>query len=110
MASLLCWKRKCFQGGFEGVHRGFLSKTKGKVISRRRAEDGKGTGTNSGKSGMRILEAESIGSRAETTGECVKLTTVTEIRRSGELNVFLGECVCLVLNCTHTQVSIHEHT
>ena len=41
----------------------------------------KGTGTNSGKSGARNLEAESFGSRAESMGGCVKLKlkTVTEI-------------------------------
>ena len=32
----------------------------------------KGSGTNSGESGARNLEAESIRSRAETTGGCVK--------------------------------------
>ena len=34
------------------------------------------------ESGARNLEAESIRSRAESTGGCVKLKTVTEIRRS----------------------------
>ena len=42
----------------------------------------KGAGTNSGKSGTRNLKAESIRSRAESTGGCVKLKTVTETRRS----------------------------
>ena len=36
-------------------------------------------GTNSGESGARNMEAESIGSGAESTGGCVKLKTVTEI-------------------------------
>ena len=40
----------------------------------------KGAGTNSGESGARNLEAESIRSIAENTGGCVKLKTVTEIR------------------------------
>ena len=40
-------------------------------------EDSKGMRTNSGESGVRNLEAESIGSRVESTGGCVKLKTVT---------------------------------
>ena len=40
----------------------------------------KGMGTNSGDSGAGNLEAESIRSRAKSTGGCVKLKTVTEIR------------------------------
>ena len=40
----------------------------------------KGVGTNSGESGARNLEAESIRSRAKSTGGCVKLKIVTEIR------------------------------
>ena len=45
------------------------------------AEDGKGTGTNSGKSGMRNLEAESIRSKvgSKTKSECVKLKSVTKV-------------------------------
>ena len=38
-------------------------KWQGKAIPCRRAEDGKGAETNSGKSGMRNLEAECIGSK-----------------------------------------------
>ena len=38
-------------------------------------------GINSGESGARNLEAESIRSGAESTGGCVKLKTVTEIRQ-----------------------------
>ena len=44
---------------------------KGKVIPCRGAEDRKGAGTSSGKSGTRNLEAESIRSRAESTGDYV---------------------------------------
>ena len=62
---------------------------KGKVISRRGTEDRKGVGTNSGKSGSRNLEAESIVSRAESPGGCVKARTVTEIRQSSERDVHL---------------------
>ena len=45
-------------------------------------EDAKDTGTNSGKSGARNPEAESIRGRAESTGGCFKLQTVTAKRRS----------------------------
>ena len=53
------------------------------------AEDGKGTGTNSGKSGMRNLEAKSIRSKvgSKTKSECVKLKTVTKV---GWTNVWCG--------------------
>ena len=47
-----------------------------------RTEDRKGAGTHSKKSDTRNLEAESLGSRAESTGRCVKLKTVTEIADS----------------------------
>ena len=66
----------------EGVQREFLSERKGTAIPCRVTEDRKGAGTNSGESGVGNLEAESIGSRAESTGGCVKLKTVTEIRES----------------------------
>ena len=55
-------------------------------------------GTNSGESGARNHEAESIRSGAESTGGCVKLKTVTEIRRSSARNTFIAESVYLVLN------------
>ena len=52
---------------------GFCRKKKGKVISRRGAEDRKGAGTSSGNSGTRNLEAENIKSTAESTrGFCQK--------------------------------------
>ena len=54
--------------------------------------------TNSGESGARNLEAESIRSRAESTGGRVKLKTVTEIRRSSARDTFIAENVYLVLN------------
>ena len=40
------------------------------------------------ESGARNLEAESMRSRAESTGGCVKLRTVTEIRRSSARDIF----------------------
>ena len=54
-------------------------------------------GTNSGESGARNLEAESFRSRAETTGGCVMLKTVTEIRWSSARDTFIAESVYLVL-------------
>ena len=54
--------------------------------------------TSSGKSGARNLEADSIRSRAESTGGRVKLKTVTEIRRSSICDAFIAESVYLVLN------------
>ena len=61
-----------------------------KVIPCRWTENRKGAGTSSGESGERNLEAESIRSRAETTGGCVKL--------SGARDTFTTESVYLVLN------------
>ena len=54
--------------------------------------------TNSGESGARNLEAESIRSGAKSTGECVMLKTVTEIRRSSAHDTFVAESVYLVRN------------
>ena len=48
-------------------------------IPRRGTENRKGAESNRGESGASNLEAESIRS---STGGCVKLKTVTEIRRS----------------------------
>ena len=47
---------------------------------------------------MSNLEAESIRSRAESTGGCEKLKTVTDIRRSSSHDTFIAESVYLVLN------------
>ena len=71
---------------------------KGKIIPRRWTEDRKGAGTNSGESGARNLEAESIRSGAESTGGCVKWKTVTEIRLSSSSDTFIAESVYLGLN------------
>ena len=62
----------------EWVQRGFLSKTKGKVIPYWWTENRKGAGISSGESGVRNMEAESIKSRAENTGGRVKFKTVTK--------------------------------
>ena len=47
---------------------------------------------------MRNLETESIRSRVESTGGCVKLKTDTEIRRSSACTTMIAETVYLVLN------------
>ena len=51
------------------------------------------------KSGVRNLEAESIRSGVESTRGCVKLKTVTELRRSSACDTFIAKCLYLVLNC-----------
>ena len=55
----------------------------------RGTDNRKGAGTNSGESGARNLEAQSIRTRAESTRGCVKLKTVTEIRRSSPPGTFV---------------------
>ena len=45
------------------------------------------------KSGTRDLEAESIRSRAESSGGCVKLETVADIRRSNARDTFVAQRV-----------------
>ena len=54
-------------------------------------------GTNNRESGARNLEADGIKSRAESTGRCVKLKTITEIRRSNARDTFIADSVYLVL-------------
>ena len=55
------------------------------------------------KSCMKNLEAESIRRRAESTGTCVKLKTVTEIRRSSaHATLIAEEC----LPCTESFVGL----
>ena len=63
----------------------------------KRAEEGQGMGTDSGKFGTKNLEAENIGSKAERTGGCAKLNKLTEIGRSGACNTFIAKRVCFVL-------------
>ena len=46
----------------------------------------------------RNLEAESIRSRAESTGGCVNLKTVTKIRQRSARDTFIADSVYLVLN------------
>ena len=80
----------------EWVQRGLLLERRGKVIPCWWTENRKGAGTNSGESGVRNLEAESIRSRMESTGE--KLKTITEIRRNNAHDTFIAENVYLLLN------------
>ena len=85
MARLQFWEKKCFYITLERVQRGFLSERKGKVMPCRWTKNEKGAGTSSGESGAQNLEAESIRSRAGSTGGRVKLKTIIEIRQqSGE--------------------------
>ena len=49
------------------------------------------------ESGARNLEAESIRSRAESMGGCVKLKIVTEIRQSNACDTFIAESVFCTL-------------
>ena len=48
--------------------------------------------------GTKNLEAESIRSKAESTGWCVQLKAVTEVRRISAGNTVIAESVYLVLN------------
>ena len=59
MAGLRFGKRNILRFD-EEVQGGFLLETKRKVIPHRWAKDRKGMGTNSGKSGMRNLEAHLV--------------------------------------------------
>ena len=71
----------------------------GKVLLCSGAKHRKGAGTNRGKSGSRNLEGENIRSRAESTGGCVKLNTVTDITRNSARDTFIADsvvlCVCV---------------
>ena len=60
--SILFGKRSVLRWDLKKFRKGSLER-KGKVIPCKGTKDRKGTGTNSGKSGTRDLEAESVGSR-----------------------------------------------
>ena len=51
MASLLLWRKKCFEVEFEEIQREFLLERKGKVSPSKGVDDRNSTGTTSGKSG-----------------------------------------------------------
>ena len=82
----------------EWVQRKFLLERKGKVILCWWTKNRNSMGTNSRESGARNLEAESVRSRVESMGGCVKLKTVTDIRQSSTHDTFIAERVYLVLN------------
>ena len=104
------------------MQRGFLSERKGRVIPCRGSENRKGAETNGGESSTRSLEAESIRSRPESTGGCVKLKTVTDIRfflhvkhcqqrksyqqsgtqttKSQPYVIYVSNYICFMLSCT----------
>ena len=50
------------------------------------------------ESGARNLETESVRNRAESMGGCVKLKTVTEVRRSSAHDTLIAQSVYFVLN------------
>ena len=94
MTGLLFSKKKCLGIWSEGVQRGFLSERKGKIIPYRGAANRKSAGTSKGKSSSKNLEAESIRSRAEATGGCVK----GEDSHGGKMRdnahgTFIAECL-----------------
>ena len=82
--------------------RGFLSERKGNAIPFRGPEDRKVAGMNSGESCTRNLGAESIRGRAESTGRCVKLRIVTDIRQRSARDTFITQSTYLVLSVLST--------
>ena len=71
-------KRFVFKFDLKESTESFCRRGRGRSFHAEGAEERKGAGTSSGKSGTRNLEAESIRSRAESMGRCVKLKTVTD--------------------------------
>ena len=66
------------------------------------------TEDGSGETGARNLEAGSVRSREVSTGGCVKLKTVTGIRRSSARETFTAENACL--SCTtHLRQRMHVY-
>ena len=92
---LLFRENKSLEVRSEGDRRGFPSDRK-RVVPCRGAEDRKVAGTDSERPGIGIPENESIRSRAESTRRCVRLMTVTEIRRRIAQNTLIAE----YLSCT----------
>ena len=99
MAGLQFWEKKCFRLNLNESRKAFCQR------GRRRSFHVDGPKTQKAReptmdieSGAKNLEAESIRSRAESTRGCVKLKTVTEIRRSSARDRFLAESVYHVLN------------
>ena len=91
-------KRNVFRLDWNESREGFCLRGRGRSFHVDGPKTEKGAGTNSGESGARNLETESIRSGAESTGRCVQLKTVTEIRRSSARDTVIAERVYLVLN------------
>ena len=91
-------KRNVFRLDFNESREGFCQKGRGRSFHVDGLKTEKAWGTNSGESGVKNLEAESIGSRAESAGRCVKLKIVTEIRQSSAHDSLIAESVYLILN------------
>ena len=71
-------KRFVFKFELKESRESFCRRGRGRSFHVEGPKTEKGAGTSSGKSGTKNLEAESIRSRAESTGRCVKLKTVTD--------------------------------
>ena len=75
-------KRHVFRLHLKESRKGFGQRGRGRSFHVDGPKNRKGAGTNSAESGARNLEAEtseSMRSRVESMGECVKLKTVTKI-------------------------------
>ena len=91
-------KRNVFRLDLNESRKAFCQKVRGRSFHVDGQKTEKAWGTNSGESGVKNLEPESIRSRAESAGRCVKVKTVTEIRQSSAHDTFIAESVYLVLN------------
>ena len=100
MAGLLFWRKENvlrFDGkesreGFCRIGRGKSFHVEGPKTEKAREP------TVEIKSGARNLESESTRSRTESTGWCVKLSTLTEIQWNSAPTTYIAESVYLVLN------------
>ena len=97
-------KRTVFRLHLNESREGFCRRGRGRPFPKPQGRGPKteNAGTNSRESGARNLEAESIRNRTESTEGCVKLKTVTEIRRSSARDTFIAESGCL--SCTEFRV------
>ena len=93
-------KRNVFKLHLNKSREGFCRRVRGRSfhVDGPKTEKARKPTVETGKSGAWNLEAESIRSGTESTGGCVKLKAVTEIRRSSARNTFIAESVYLVLN------------
>ena len=94
-------KRHVFRSHLKESRKGFGQRGRGRSFHVDGPKNRKGAGTNSGESGARNLEAEtseSMRSRVERMGECVKLKTVTKITWWSACDTVIAQSVSLVLN------------